>query len=329
MAEMNLPVPPKPRLLERFTDACRTRHLSIHTERSYWSVVRRFVRYTAAKSEAALVEDAPAKMARFLTAEARRDVAASTQNVAFNALVFLYEKVLGESLGELPEIPRAKRPARLPEVPATHEAALAVVQAVEGDLGLALRVIYGCALRVMDCLRLRLKDMDFERGEILIRASKGDKDRLVPLPKSLAAELERLVRRREAQHRADSLAGEGWVHLPHRLGVKYPKKHFETGWQYLFAAKTISVDPVTRNRGRHHLAPEAVQIAMKQAQVRLGIKKRFTPHGLRHAAARRAEENGTPISEIQKWLGHSDVQTTMRYLGQGEGALPKVRGPLE
>lgn len=326
---MEIPEPPKLKLKERFTNVCRTRHVSLATERSYWSIAVKFVAFTGAKSCDDLCDSAEDKFARFITHLARRGVSASTQNVNFNALIFLYQRVLGQTLGKLPQIERASRPSRLPNVPATHEDTLAIVESVNGDVGLALRLTYGAALRISDTLRIRLKDLDFKRGEILIRGSKGDKDRIVPMPRKLKAELSELVDRREREHEIDKRNGDAWVWLPNLYGTKNPKAHFDTQWQYLFGSQKITVDPQSGKRGRHHLMPETMQNAMREACRRLKLKKRVTPHGLRHAAAREIERRGTPVSEIQKLLGHAHVDTTMRYLGQGSGGKAKIIGPLD
>lgn len=324
-----LPVPPTPKLKDRFTDVCATKHLSIHTARAYWSWIVRYVKYHRAKSSAELCEQPQEKFAEFITTLARRDVAASTQNQAFNALIFLYERVLGESIGELPRIERAKRPERLMAVPATHEETMTILNQIHGDVGLALRLAYGSALRVSETLRIRLHDLDFARNSILIRGGKGDKDGTVPLPRSLAAELKRLVKRRELEHEAEVAVGEGWVQLPGRYGVKNPKAHHSLEWQFLFAGKSVSRDPISGNHGRHHILPETLQAAMRKACRELKLKKSFSPHSLRHSSAREMERRGTPVSEIQRCLRHSDIKTTQRYLGVGAGGRPNVISPLD
>ena len=324
-----LPEPPKLRFKEKFVTVCRTLHLSIHTQRSYLAWAVRFIQYHKSKSEDDLLADPQKKFAAFIGAEAKRGISAGTQSQAFNALVFLYQRVLGIQLGQLPEIERAKRPARLPGVPATHADTMAILEQIHGDIGLALRLTYGTAMRVSETLRLRIRDLDFARGEIRIHGGKGDKDGVVGLPASLAGELKALVKRRILQHEADECGGAGWVHLPHLLAVKYPKAAHATEWQHLFGSRTISVDPVTKNRGRHHLTPEALQQAMRQACAKLKMVVKVSPHGLRHSSAREMERRGSPISEIQKCLRHSDIDTTMRYLGAGTGGKPKVNGPLD
>jgi len=321
--------PPKPRLRVRFDNVVALRHLSLHTSRQYWHHFARFVQYHRLKSEAELRDGAEAKIAAWLTAEARRGVSVSTQHQALNALVFVFRDVLNLELGQFPAFARATRPERLPDVPASHEDAMKIVGAVPGDAGLALRLIYGSALRLHDCLRLRLKDLDFANGEIYVRGSKGDKDRVVPLPSKLARELRDLVARREVEHAAEKRDGRGWVFLPGLLGRKNPKLHFETGWQYVFAQAQDSRDPSSGKRGRHHTLPDTLQRALRSARTQLRIKKRITPHSLRHASAREMERRGTPIAEIQKALGHRNVETTMRYLGSKDTRKPRVKGPLD
>lgn len=317
------------KLKDRFSTICRVKHLSLKTERAYWSWVRSFVRHCGAKSSTDLCANAENKFSDFITAQARRGLSASSQNQAFNALIFLYREVEKIELGPLPEAERAKRPSRLPDLPGNHEEVIRLIHDIPGDCGLALRLIYGTALRISDALRLRLKDLDFASMEVLIRASKGDKDRIVPLPKSLEADLRELIARREIEHQQDLKSNRGWVFLPGLLGVKYPNLHYATDWQYLFASREFSRDPRSDNYGRHHLTPETIQNALRIARKNKGIKKRITPHSLRHASAREMERRGSPISEIQKCLGHADVETTMRYLGIGSGGKPKVIGPLD
>jgi len=327
--EPNIPKAPQPRLKERFDDICAVKHLSLSTRRSYWGWIVRYVNYHKAKSSDELCEQPHDRFKSFVSTLARRDVAVSTQNQCFNALMFLYEKVLGETLGTLPDIPRAKRPVRLMDVPATHEETMKLLNVIHGDVGLALRLAYGAALRVSETVRIRLRDLDFARDSIIIRGGKGDKDGCVPLPKSLAKELKLLVKRRELEHESDLATGQAWTFLPGQYGRKNPKAHFETSWQWLFSSKSISRDPLSGNYGRHHLLPEVLQAAMRKACAELKLKKNFSPHSLRHASAREMERRGALISEIQRCLRHSDIATTQRYLGVGTGGRPNVISPLD
>lgn len=283
--------------------------------------------YSSIKAEIDLTTNAEQKFSDFISSIAP-NVSSSTQNQAWNAIVFLYRDVLNHQLGDIPSAMRAKRLGRIRPVPCDHEQALKIVDAAPGLPGLALRLIYGTAMRIKECLRLRLKDFDFENNLILIYDGKGGKDAFIPMPLKLREELLNLVRDREIDFLKDKLANKHWVFLPDSLGKKYPKWHFKSDWQYAFASERFSRDPRTGNEGRHHLSPEAVQQAMAKACSKLGIKRRFTPHGLRHAGARFAEKNGTPISEIQRWLRHKDVETTLRYLGIGEQRPVRVTGPF-
>lgn len=316
----------KPRLKERFSNVCRTRHLSLATERGYFDWCARFIKFHAIKSELELLSKPEEKFSHFISSIAPR-VSSSTQNQAWCALIFLYRDVLRFTLGPIPEAMRAKRQARIRPVPCNHDEVIKIVGLVNGQSGLALRLIYGCAMRIKECLRLRLKDLDFENNQILIYGGKSG-DAFLPMPEKLMEELANLVVQREAEHLADLKIGRGWVWLPDSLGRKYPKWHFKSEWQYLLASDRLSKDPRSGNIGRHHISPESVQQAMAEACRKAGIKRRFTPHSLRHAAARFAEQNGTPISEIQQWLRHSDVKTTMRYLGIGEQRKARVIGPM-
>lgn len=317
----------QPKLRVRFGNICRTRHLSYSTEQSYWHWCARFIKHHAIQSELELTHEPESKFSNFVSHIAP-EVSASTQSQCWNALVFLYRDVLKIKLGDIPNAMRAKRRTRIRPVPVSHEETLRIVESVPGRVGLALRLIYGCAMRIQECLRLRLKDLDFANNQILIYDGKGGKDAFLPMPTKLHDELHRLCCQRESEHRVEKQDGHGWVWIPESLGRKYPRWHYDSGWQYLFASERFSRDPRSNNEGRHHLSPEAVQMAMAKACKKLGIRKRFTPHSLRHAAARFAEKSGEPISEIQRWLRHSNTETTLRYLGIGEQRPARVIGPM-
>lgn len=285
-------------LKDRFNSTCVSANKSENTRRSYWRIASSFIRYHRVKCEDALLENPERKLASFISAEARRGVSASTQSVSFNALIFLYQRVLGIELGTLPEIERAKRPARLPGVPATHADTMAILSRIDGEIGLALRLTYGTAMRVSETLRLRIRDIDFARGEIRIHSGKGAKDGVVGLPESLADELHALVQRRRLQHQCDSKAGNGWVHLPGLLAKKYSKAAMATEWQYVFGARGISIDPVTGNRGRHHLTPAALQQAMRIACAGGSVK--LTPEDLRVLGLRHLYPGETRVDTLAK-----------------------------
>lgn len=316
-----------PRLLDQVREHIRVRHYSIRTEQAYVAWIRRFI---LANGKRHPCELGALEVAAFLTRLATEgNVAASTQNQALSALLFLYRVVLAMDLPWLEEVVRAKRPRRLPVVLSPGEMAQLLTAIPDGTSALTAQLLYGTGMRLMECLRLRIKDVDFARNEICVRSGKGNKDRRVPLPSSLG---ERLLRQRERAlllHRADVAEGKGSVHLPHALARKYPNAAQEPGWQYLFPSARISRDPRTGVLGRHHPGPEMLQRLVKRARVVAGITKPATCHTLRHSFATHLMEAGYDIRTIQELLGHKDLATTQIYthvLGRGAGA---VRSPLD
>jgi len=268
---------------DRFITVCRANHLGLNTEKTYWFHVKKFILWTGAKSASDLENDPTGKFRAYLSGMANenpiREVgnegySASYQNQAFHAIRFMYEKVLNVRLGDLSNIPRATRFGRMVDVPDDGTAA-AIVGAVNGQCGLALRLIYGTAGRLNDILRLRVKDLDFGRKLVAIQESKGGKSRLVPMPESLIPELKSLVRQRDRTHQADIANGFGWIGLPGMLAKKYPKEQFSLGWQYVFASGDLSKDPVTGNTGRWHLQPVTLQKAFQRAREGCGIRRHF------------------------------------------------------
>jgi integron integrase len=322
------------RLLDRVRIAIRTRHLSPRTEEAYVFWIRRFILFHGKRHP---VEMAEAEVSAFLSALAVGErVAASTQNQALCALLFLYRHVLGIELPWLDDLVRAKRPARLPVV-LTREEVAAVLRHVQGVKRLAATLLYGSGLRLLECLRLRVKDVDFGRNEIVVRGGKGDRDRRTMLPAALSGALARFVAVARRQHQRDLAAGAGWVALPHALGRKYPNAGREWGWQWVFPATRIHVDAESGQRRRHHLHESVLQRAVREAVLRAGIAKPAGCHTFRHSFATHLLEDGYDIRTIQELLGHRDVRTTMVYTHVlnrgGRGVTSPVdrllaRGPL-
>ena len=258
----------------------------------------------------------------------RDDVAASTQNQALSALLFLYKEVLGLEMPWVGSVTRAKRPKRLPVV-LTPVEVRALLALLDGQAALMGSLLYGAGMRLMEAVRLRVKDVDFGRWEIVVRNGKGGKDRRVPLPRRLEAALQAQIERVRVLHGRDLAQGYGEVWLPHALSRKYPTAGRELGWQYVFPASGLSEDPRSGTRRRHHVDEAVLQRAVKSARVAAGIDKPATCHTLRHSFATHLLESGHDIRTVQELLGHKDVATTQIYthvLGRGAGG---VLSPLD
>jgi integron integrase len=317
---------PPPRLLEAVTERLRVRHYSLRTERAYIGWIRRFI---LANDKRHPRELGTVEVERFLTSLAvQGEVTPSTQNQALSALLFLYREVLGIDLPWMENVVRAKRPRKLPTVLSRSEVQRLLAH-LDGRNWLLACVLYGTGLRLMECLRLRVKDIDFARNEIMVRDGKGAKDRRTVLPQALVEPLHREIERARLLHEEDLLAGFGAVWLPHALARKYPNAPREFGWQYVFPATGRSVDPRDGVERRHHHDDGMLSRALKRARLRAGIEKPLSAHTLRHSFATHMIEAGYDIRTVQELLGHKDVATTQVYthvLNRGAGG---VLSPLD
>jgi len=303
------------------------RHYSARTERAYVGWIKRFIFFYDAKRHPDTM--GAAEVTSFLSHLAMSQrVSASTQNQAFSALLFLYREVLGIELTGLETASRAKRPERMPVVLAPAEVA-SILRHLHGTVWLMASLMYGAGLRLLECCRLRAKDVDFQRGEIIVRDGKGRKDRVTMLPSRLVEPLQAHLARVRAQHEADLGRGLGNVALPDALERKYPRAGSEWAWQWVFPARRHYVDTKTGQRRRHHLHESVLQHAFATAVRVAGIAKHATCHSLRHSFATHLLEAGHDIRTIQELLGHRDVSTTMIYTHVINRGGRGVRSPLD
>jgi integron integrase len=297
-------------LLERVRARVRAKHYSIRTEDVYADWVRRFILHFDRRHPKDM---GAAEVEQFLTALAVDwNVSASTQNQAKSALLFLYRDVLGIDLDWLHGVTKAKAPERLPVV-LTEAEVSRIFRHLKGHYALMAQLLYGSGLRLMECVRLRVKDLDFERGAILVRDGKGQKDRITMLPRSTEVPLQRHLRHVKLLHDDDLRQGLGAVYLPFALARKYATAARAWGWQYVFPSLKLSIDPRSNVKRRHHIDEQGLQRALKQAVRDAGIVKPATPHTLRHSFATHLLESGYDIRTVQELLGHADVSTTMIY----------------
>ena len=255
-------------------------------------------------------------------------VSSSTQNQALSALLFLYREVLGQDLPWMQDMVRAKRPARLPVVLTPTEVA-AVLERMQGAHGLMARLLYGTGMRLMEVVRLRVKDVDFERSEVLVRDGKGGKDRVTMLPQTLHGPLQEHLRWRRRLYDDDLAKGMAEVFLPDALARKYPNAPTQWAWQYVFVSGSYSIDPRSGAERRHHMDEKLLQRAMKRAMQAAGIAKPATPHTLRHSFATHLLQQGYDIRTLQELLGHADVATTMIYTHVLNKGGKGVTSPLD
>lgn len=314
------------RLMERIREVMRLHHYSTRTEEAYTQWIKRYIYFHNKRHPN---EMGPDEITAFLTYLAvTRKVSASTQNQALNAILFLYKKVLEIDLPWMDGIVRAKRPQHLPVV-FTRDEVKAILSQFDGTRWLILSMIYGCGLRVLECLRMRVKDADFHYRQIVVRDGKGNKDRVTMLPAPLIEPLRSHLIRVKQLHEQDLESGYGCVFMPFALDRKYPNACREWGWQYIFPSSNISEDPNSGIWRRHHIHEKTLQKAMRRAIQQAGIVKHGSVHTLRHSFATHLLEDGYDIRTLQELLGHKDVKTTQIYthvLNKGAGG---VRSPLE
>jgi integron integrase len=309
-ADISSSTAPKPRLLDQVRQAIRTRHYSYMTEKAYVGWIKRFIFFHNKRHPAEMGE---AEIALFLTSLATDShVSASTQNQALNALLFLYHEVLAKDIGYISGVVRAKRPSRLPVV-LTRQEVKTTLSLLRGTEWIMATLLYGAGLRLMECMRLRVKDIDFSSNQITVRSGKGDKDRPTMLPASVKEPLRKHLEWVRARYKSDLESGFDGVSLPYALERKYPNAAKEWGWQWVFPASKLYVDRVTGAKKKHHLHESVLQKAVKDAVRKAGISKPAMCHTFRHSFATHLLEDGYDIRTVQELLGHKDVSTTMVY----------------
>jgi integron integrase len=316
----------QPKLLDCLREALRSRHYSRRTEQTYCAWVKRFIYFHNVRHPKEMSEP---EINAFLTHLAIKEkVSASTQNQALSALLFLYRHVLGREIGDLGEVIRARKPKHVPVV-MTRDEVKAVLGHLTGDTWLMASLMYGAGLRLMECLRLRVQDIDFARNEITVRDGKGAKDRITMLPESLAKPLQDHLRKVKVTHEKDLAEGWGQVQMPMALDRKYPKAPVDWRWQWVFPQEKRWKNIKSGNQGRHHMDESLVQKAVKDAVANAGLTKRATCHTFRHSFATHLLEGGYDIRTVQELLGHKDVKTTMIYTHVLNRGPAGVRSPVD
>jgi integron integrase len=317
---------PEPKLLDQVRTAMNLRHFSLRTQEAYISWILRFILFHKKRHPLEMAEPEILRYLTYLTEE--RNVSASTQNQALNAILFLYRFVLEKPLGYIGDLPRAKRRKRLPVV-FTQEEVRRLLSFLAGPEWLMANLLYGAGLRLLECLELRIKDIDFDSHKIWIRNGKGGKDRVTLLPRTVVPKLQKHIESVRELHKRDLLNGFGETSLPDALARKYVNASKDWGWQFLFPASRLSLDPASGTRMRFHADESSLQRAVHEAILRAGITKRGSCHTLRHSFATHLLENGYDIRTVQELLGHADVRTTMIYTHVRVGGGTAVRSPLD
>jgi integron integrase len=319
-------IPKEPRLLDRVRDAIRRLHYSARTEETYIHWIKRFIYFSGKRHPAGLGAEEVTAFLNYLARD--REVAAATQNQALAALLFLYREALGTPLPWLHELDRAKGPVRVPTVLTPGEVAR-LLAAMHGTKWLMASLLYGAGLRLRECLKLRVKDVDFGYRQILVRDGKGAKDRVTMLPQTLAAPLQAHLAEVKRLHEHDLADGYGDVELPHALARKYPRAQYEWGWKFVFPSRKLSTDPKSGVIRRHHVYENYLSRGVTEARRAARIHKHVSCHTLRHSFATHLLESGYDIRTVQELLGHVSVETTMIYTHVVNKGGRGVVSPLE
>jgi integron integrase len=316
------------KIMDEVSNVMRLHHYSIHTERSYCDWIKRFIQFHQMKSRDDL-KDGELKIEQFLTDLAvNNHVSPSTQNQAMNALVFLYKKVLKQTLDQKIDAVRAKTRVNVPVV-LTREETAQVISLMNGTPQLVVKILYGSGLRITEAIRLRVHDIDFDLKSITVRSGKGNKDRTTTFPASVIPFLKNHLLKVKMLHDQDLAQGYGSVYLPYALARKYKNAEKEWQWQYVFPSGSLSTDPRTKVMRRHHIDPSIINKAIKAAVRKSGLQKRITSHSFRHSFATHLLQRGTDIRTIQALLGHKDVSTTMIYTHVLQQGGYGVTSPLD
>ena len=314
------------KLLDQVRDVIRKKHYSIRTEQAYVDWAKRYILFHKKHHPKDMGEKEIAQFISHLATDRR--VASSTQNQALNAIVFLYKRVLNIELGDFGHMERAKKPEKLPTVMARTEVNK-VLSSMSGINQLMAKLLYGCGLRLMECVRLRVKDIDFEQNHIIVRDGKGMKDRSTMLPEQLKPLLQEHLEGVRIIHKQDLNNRLGEAYLPFAQERKYPKAAKERGWQYVFPSEKISKDPRSGKMRRHHVSESALQRAVQKAARKAELTKHVSPHTFRHSFATHLLEGGYDIRTVQELLGHKDVSTTMIYTHVINKGGMGVQSPLD